>query len=77
MRAALDAGYQIVIATARWYRMAEEVGTLFGRRGPATPTPTSTSCTPTLHASRTALDHPASINSTTATSTGSTGSSTP
>jgi len=24
-----------VIATARWYRMAEEVGTLFGLRGPA------------------------------------------
>lgn len=35
VRAALDAGYEIVIATARWYRMAEEVGTLFGLRGPA------------------------------------------
>ena len=35
VRAALDAGFEIIIATARWYRMAEHVGAMFGLRGPA------------------------------------------
>lgn len=33
--AALNAGYEIIIATARWYYMAKEVGAALGIRGPA------------------------------------------
>jgi Cof subfamily protein (haloacid dehalogenase superfamily) len=34
VRAALDAGWQLIIATARWYQLAEEVADIFGLRGP-------------------------------------------
>jgi Cof subfamily protein (haloacid dehalogenase superfamily) len=34
VRAALDAGWQLIIATARWYQLAEEVAGIFGVRGP-------------------------------------------
>jgi len=34
VEAALEAGWELVVATARWYQMAEEVASLFGVRGP-------------------------------------------
>ena len=34
VRAALDAGWQLIIATARWYQLAEEVAGIFGLHGP-------------------------------------------
>src|SRR3712207_2143980 len=33
VRAAIDAGWKLIVATARWYQLAEEVGSLFGVRG--------------------------------------------
>ena len=34
VRAALEAGWQLIIATARWYQLAEEVASIFGVSGP-------------------------------------------
>jgi Cof subfamily protein (haloacid dehalogenase superfamily) len=35
VRAALDQGFEVIVATARWYRMAGEVASMFGLAGPA------------------------------------------
>src|SRR3712207_6171470 len=32
--AALDAGWKLIVATARWYQLAEEVASIFGVSGP-------------------------------------------
>src|SRR3712207_2059395 len=32
--AALDAGWKLIVATARWYQLAEEVASIFGVQGP-------------------------------------------
>jgi Cof subfamily protein (haloacid dehalogenase superfamily) len=34
VHAALEAGWQLIIATARWYQLAEEVASIFGVSGP-------------------------------------------
>ncbi len=34
VHAAIEAGWQVIIATARWYQLAEEVASIFGVQGP-------------------------------------------